>query len=86
MDLVSLVRGENICKNPRWQGRAQVHVLPVEDPVLKTLFLIFRFQDRNLKVKYMNLCTSLPPGIFADVLATYQGHKIHRELSAEFQA
>ena len=43
MDLVCLVRAENICEGLRCQERAQVHVLPLEAPVLETLFLEFRF-------------------------------------------
>ena len=46
--------------------------------------LIFRFQDRVLKEKYMNLCTSLGPVIFADDLRTYQGYQIYREQNARF--
>ena len=38
----------------------QVHVLSVEDPVLETLFLEIRFQDRILYGKYMNLSNYVP--------------------------
>ena len=85
-DLVSLVRPENTYGSPRCQGRVQVHVLLLEVLVLETKFEEKCFQYRNLKGKNTNLCTSLAPRTFTDVLETYQGHRIRRERAAVFQA
>ena len=40
----------------------------------------------RLELKGLDPTTYLAPETFADVLGTYQGHQIHRERAAGFQA
>ena len=64
MDWAALARPEKICESPRSQGRAQIHELLLEAPVLETLSAFSQYQCRVLKGEYMNLCTSLGPRTF----------------------